>query len=287
MSNKSQDSFKLKVLTSYVLTFSFLLASLSGVILFLAPKGRIANWIIWTALGLDKEQWASIHMSFVAIMLVAGLLHFFWFNWSVFLGYLRSKKEKVWRHKSEMAIALALTLFFWIGTVYEIQPVISIRNLADAIDLSYENEVNEPPIPHAEEFTLIEVAAMHADSVVDKVVEALSEAGYVTDDPEITLGELAAQYGVSPRELLDVVTMEVPQGEQPVDPVSYHTAGQGKLTVAEYCDLKGIELDMGLARLKVNGFSDVRADKTLKEYAAEIKQAPSEVARVLQTGKLE
>ncbi|MBU0690780.1 DUF4405 domain-containing protein [bacterium] len=285
MSKETKDSFKLKVLTSYVLTFSFLLASFSGVVLFLSPKGRIANWIVWTALGLDKEQWAALHMSFVAIMLISGLLHFFWFNWSVFLGYLRSKTTKVWRHKGELVIALVLTLLFWFGTVYEFPPAISITHLADAIDASYENEVNEPPIPHAEEFTLIQVAAMYADSSVDAVTQSLSRAGYAADVPEITLGELAAQYGVAPRDLLDAVSTDLKTGDAINATVSYHTAGQGKLTVKEYCELKGIELELGLARLKVNGFTNVRADKTLKEFAEEIQKSPSEVAKVLHTGQ--
>lgn len=284
MSKETKDSFKLKVLTSFVLTFSFLVASLSGVILFLSPKGRIANWILWTEFGLSKEQWASLHMSFVAIMLVTGLLHFFWFNWSVFLGYLRSKTTRTLRHFPEMAIAIAVTLFFWIGTVHELPPAISITHWADAIDASYENQVNEPPIPHAEEFTLTQVANMYADSSVEAVMQSLNKAGYAAEAPGITLGELANRYGVSPRDLLDVVEKELKPGEI-TEPVSYHTAGQGKMTVREFCELKGIEVELGLARLKVNGFADVRENKTLKEYAAEIQQAPSEIAKILQTGK--
>ncbi len=284
MSKDTNDSFKLKVLTSYVLTFSFLLASLSGIILFLSPKGRIAHWIHWTALTLDKEQWGAVHMSFVAIMLIAGLLHLFWFNWAVFLGYLRSKRTKALRHKTEMAIALVLTLFFWLGTVYEIPPAISITRLADSIDKSYQNEVNEPPIPHAEELTLVQFANMQADSSVEAVIECLSSAGYATEDPEITMGELATKYGVSPRQLLEVISADLKPSDGSEQPVSFHTPGQGKMTVAEYCELKGIELELGLARLKVYGFRDIRPDKIIKDYAAEIKMAPSEVAKVLHGG---
>lgn len=284
MSNESRDAFKLKVLTSFVLTFSFFVASISGIVLYLAPKGRIAHWIQWSVWNLDKEQWAALHMSFVTIMLVSGLLHLFWFNWSSFWGYIRSRKTKLFRHQIELGIAIGLIIFFWVGTVYQLPPAISINNFAEAIDASYENQQNEPPEPHAEEWTLVRLAEQYNELSTVDVIERLLTAGITVKDSLQTLGGLAAANMLSPRDLLDVVATDSELTKNPDAPVSYHTAGQGRMSVSEYCDLKELDLETSLEHLRRAGYADVRSDRILKEYAAEAGRMPSDVAKILQEG---
>lgn len=41
-----------------LLTFaSFILMSVTGIVLYTAPQGRIAYWVAWTFWGLEKPQW--------------------------------------------------------------------------------------------------------------------------------------------------------------------------------------------------------------------------------------
>ena len=47
--------FRTKGFVSLLLALTFLVASFSGVILYLTPRGRVANWTGWTMLGLDKH----------------------------------------------------------------------------------------------------------------------------------------------------------------------------------------------------------------------------------------
>ena len=36
--------------------FAFLIMIVSGVVLYVAPRGRVANWTDWTVMGLGKEE---------------------------------------------------------------------------------------------------------------------------------------------------------------------------------------------------------------------------------------
>ncbi|NJE61344.1 DUF4405 domain-containing protein [Thermococcus sp. 21S7] len=56
-----------------VLTAVFTILAVSGIALYLAPSGRIADTIGWTFLGLDKDTWTNVHtyMGFAMIGLIA------------------------------------------------------------------------------------------------------------------------------------------------------------------------------------------------------------------------
>ncbi|ASJ12536.1 DUF4405 domain-containing protein [Thermococcus thioreducens] len=59
-----------------VLTIVFVILAVSGIALYLAPSGRIADTIGWTFLGLDKDTWTNVHtyMGFAMIGLIAAHL---------------------------------------------------------------------------------------------------------------------------------------------------------------------------------------------------------------------
>jgi hypothetical protein len=47
--------FQLRGFVSLLLTLFFLALSFSGVMLYLTPRGRVANWTGWSMLGLEKR----------------------------------------------------------------------------------------------------------------------------------------------------------------------------------------------------------------------------------------
>ena len=62
-----KSKINLKVFTSFILAISFILISISGIVLYIAPRGRIAHWINWSVFGFSKEDWEAIHTVFVSI----------------------------------------------------------------------------------------------------------------------------------------------------------------------------------------------------------------------------
>ena len=49
-------------LIAFLVTWAFLVLMVSGIVLYLVPQGRVAYWVHWSLAGLDKEQWAAVHM---------------------------------------------------------------------------------------------------------------------------------------------------------------------------------------------------------------------------------
>ena len=65
--------FKLRAFISVYMTITSILIAISGIILYIAPPGRIAHWSYWSMLGLTKDEWQGIHIIFTFILVVAGI----------------------------------------------------------------------------------------------------------------------------------------------------------------------------------------------------------------------
>ncbi|MFH1952450.1 MAG: DUF4405 domain-containing protein [Pseudomonadota bacterium] len=61
---KDRKAFSWRGWTTFVTTISFIVDTLSGIILYIAPPGRVANWTSWQVWGLGREQWVAIHTIF-------------------------------------------------------------------------------------------------------------------------------------------------------------------------------------------------------------------------------
>ena len=51
-------------LVAFLVTWSFLVLTVTGIVLYIVPHGHIAFRVHWSLLGLEKEQWAGVHMMF-------------------------------------------------------------------------------------------------------------------------------------------------------------------------------------------------------------------------------
>ena len=69
--------------TTFVVTISFIVDIISGVVLYIAPPGRIAHWTNWTVWGFDKEEWGAIHTIFGYVLLIIVGIHLY-YNWKIF-----------------------------------------------------------------------------------------------------------------------------------------------------------------------------------------------------------
>lgn len=88
--------FNWRSFLSVYMGFSFLIMTVTGIILYIAPPGRVAHWSNWTLAGLLKEEWQAIHTIFTFIFIAAGVLHII-FNWKPLLSYLRKKQRIIQR----------------------------------------------------------------------------------------------------------------------------------------------------------------------------------------------
>jgi len=112
----------LRKITSFVMLFSFVIMVVSGVAEFISPFGRLSMMIKWKMLGLDKMQWQALHISFMVVFTVAGLIHI-WLNIKPIKAYLKNRARKMVFFTKEMSIALVITIVLFVATVQKFEPI--------------------------------------------------------------------------------------------------------------------------------------------------------------------
>ena len=112
----------LRKITSFIMLFSFIIMVVSGVAEFISPFGRLSMMIKWTMLGLDKMQWQALHISFMVVFTIAGLIHI-WLNIKPIKAYLKNRARKMVFFTKEMSIALLITVVLFGATVQKFEPI--------------------------------------------------------------------------------------------------------------------------------------------------------------------
>ena len=74
MTPRQRVRFSGRKFFSVLAAVSCLAMIISGVILFIKPPGRIANWSGWTLWSLTMHEWAALHIWFAAVFVVARWL---------------------------------------------------------------------------------------------------------------------------------------------------------------------------------------------------------------------
>ncbi len=108
-------------ITSFIMLYSFIIMVLSGIMLFISPFGRLAMMIQWSFLGLDKMQWQALHLIFMLIFTLAGLLHIL-YNYKAIKNYLKNKSKKIVIFTTANLIAIAITASLFFVTISHMEP---------------------------------------------------------------------------------------------------------------------------------------------------------------------
>jgi len=125
MEQNSNMKFNWRAFFSVLSALSFIGMVFTGVILFVIPPGRIANWSGWTLLGLTKHQWVGLHDWFSIIFIVASIFHVY-LNWKALVSYFKNKVNKAFALRIEWAFALVICCVVFIGTLVDIKPFSSL-----------------------------------------------------------------------------------------------------------------------------------------------------------------
>jgi hypothetical protein len=68
-----KNKHSIRSLTAFIVTWAFIVLMVTGLVLYVVPHGRVAYWVHWSLVGLEKDQWAWVHMIFGGIVIVAGI----------------------------------------------------------------------------------------------------------------------------------------------------------------------------------------------------------------------
>ena len=115
-------------ITSFVMLYSFVIMVLSGIMLFISPFGRLAMMIKWQVFYLDKMQWQALHLIFMVIFTISGLLHIL-YNIKAIKHYMKNKAKKIVVITLPHLIAIIIIIPLFYLTINHIEPLESFVKL--------------------------------------------------------------------------------------------------------------------------------------------------------------
>jgi hypothetical protein len=186
---------------SFGLFLSFLVITVSGIVLYVAPPGRIARWTSWQMLFLDRGQWEDLHTLFSYLFIIFGIFHLFLYNWKLFFSYIRSRLSSGLNRKREMLFALLTFLIVFILTLVKTPPIYSVMELGNSISATWGKKYGSPPVPHAEEMTLREISKELLRTDPYEVSAYLEKLGYTVDGIDMFFEDIARENGLSASDL--------------------------------------------------------------------------------------
>jgi len=247
MNDKTSSSpgFQWRALTSVLMTLGFALLALSGLMLFLAPPGRVANWTNWTLLGLRKNEWGGVHIWFGTLFLVMTVLHTF-FNWRPLVSYFKNRAARRIGFRPEWAVAALVTVVVFGGTRAGLPPFSTLLAWNETFKESWEAGTQRAPIPHAE---LLSLAALAEKGGVDLATATtrLTAKGITGFTGETIVQKIADGAKIPARELYDII-LTAPKG------TGGHVEGKaggglGWKTLTQFCVDEGLAIETVRAQL--------------------------------------
>jgi hypothetical protein len=271
-----KDAFYWRAFVTFYVILSFIVIAASGLVLFISPPGRVANWSQWTFGRLQKADWQAVHTVFTLLFLGAIALHIY-FNWRVILNYLRRKAGEGLHRGKEMGLAAAVGATVLLLTIVGVPPFSTVMTQGERAKNSWSDPATEPPVPHAELWTVAKFAETNK-LPVDRAMENLREAGMTAPGTDVTLQSLATTYKVTPRQ---VYLKALGQAKAASVPVA-EGGGFGRKTVGQLCEEADVPVEAALARLRQAGFTGATAESNMRQLATENGKRPIEVAQIIQ-----
>ncbi|WP_182867708.1 DUF4405 domain-containing protein [Stieleria mannarensis] len=114
--------FSVRGFASMLLVLCMIVMLASGIALYIAPRGRVANSISWTALSISRQQWAALHINASLLFGIAASTHIV-MNGSRLVGYIKKRSKPAVNMKRELASAIAVTVVIVAGTLLELAPI--------------------------------------------------------------------------------------------------------------------------------------------------------------------
>lgn len=278
---------KITSLTSF---FSIIMLTLTSIVLYFVPQGRVAYWADWTFMGLSKEQWGDIHICTGVLFITFSILHI-WLNWKPILAYLKKKSGAANFTSPAFFISLIITLFVAFGTIAGLPPMQQVLDFATYLKDKGEQKYGVPPYGHAE-LSPLDIFCKRTGLDVDKAVASIKKAGLEIESGKQSIKSIAAKAGITPKELHEIILKDQPQtiGSRPTKAESAENdhqsgisngAGIGRMSLEKYCLNNNLDVNTALGILRKKG-AVVDKSTTIREIAATLGlSSPREVGALL------
>ena len=288
---KEKPVLYLRSFTAFMVTAAFTVMVVTGIVLFVVPQGRIANWVDWSLLGLGKEAWGDIHILFGLVFLIAGIAHLYPFNWKPFKHYLAERvagRIDFKRPKREAVAALAVSGLLLAGGIAAVPPFDALYELNDWAKRAWVTSPEyEPPFGHAEELPLSSLARK-TDMDLDRAMAELKARGIRFDGPRDRLDRIARANGLSAMDVYMLIQRFEKRPEEKTFAAytpetvedEFEGIGVGRKTLAEICKKAGVDLTTARTRLTAAGIEADDGD-TIRSIADRYDMAPIDVLKTM------
>jgi hypothetical protein len=272
-----KKSFSWRVFISFGLFIALVMMLVSGVILYLSPPGRVANWTDWRMIGLTKRGWQNQHVIFGFSFLILSVFHLFFINWKAFLSYLKSKTSEGLKNPGELLTIVILSSLFGTGTYFDIEPFSAVIKFGDTISNSWEQQEKQAPVPHAELLTLQQLAEQPGlGGDLEALIKKLEKAGLKGVSRNKTLAEIATLNGKTAEQVYEVIAPEKTERNK------IQGQGFGKKTLQEIADEAGVSSTSLQLALRQKGI-EANTNSPLKSIAENNKIEMNELRKILET----
>jgi len=264
----------LKKITSLTMMLTMIVMTYTGIILFITPPGRIAHWSQWKILGMTKEQFASVHSTFMVLFIIATILHVY-YNWKPLTSYMKNKAKEMVVFTKEMVIAVALTLFFLTGALYEFTPFSDFLNFGGDVKDSWEKEYGTPPYSHAELSSLAEfLRKLDYDPLQSEKILHQNKIEYTLQQ---SLEDIAKENGTSPQKVYNLLRKKLGKREGSQKKL---LGGLGKKSISSVAESMEMTTEELIVKLRGLGI-EAQADDKFKVIVEAHDQSPSDVVKAL------
>ncbi len=283
----TEKGFHKRGFVTFLTLMSFIIMTITGIVLYFAPQGRIAYWVDWRLWWISKTDWGSIHTISCFLFIIVGIYHLV-FNWKALVNYVSNKVSGGFRLKKEFGIALIISLFVILGSMYQVPGIKQVLDFSEyAKTMWVKSKEYDPPIAHAEQLSLKNFAKKMNIDLVPATTE-LNKNGVKVANPDDSLSKIAKDNQTSPVNLYILIKkFETPSAgiqnsSYTAEMVDERFAGKGmgKKKLAEVCQEIGVDLKQAKDRLAK---SQVPAsdEETLHDLAGKIKVSPMDVLKII------
>jgi len=274
----ARSTFSFRALVTTILVWSFAALLVSGIVLYVAPPGRVAHWSGWRLLGLTKPGWQAVHTLTALLFIVGGLFHLLKFNWAAFKAYLRRSREAAAPFRWPVVLGTLLFSVTLAGTIAGLPPFSTVMDLGEQATNAWATQENEPPVPHMELRTLGQLASERGVSV-SRLQSILKAAGLHHVAADRTLREIARANGTTPAALWKTLEARGEgAGGSGRGSIGQGIAGGGwgRLTVAQAAARAGIDPNTAVENLRAAGI-DAKPEERLRTVAERIGRTSQEL----------
>ncbi len=233
--------------------WSVIMMAYTGIVLYIAPHGRVAHWTNWELFGWTKDQFAQIHTTFMVLFVVATLLHIY-YNWKPLISYMKNRLKQFVFFTKEMLIALLISLLFLFGTLYEIAPFSSFLHFGESIKDNWIEKSEEPPYGHAEESTLKDFSQKTGYDLT-KVMKVFKEHNLSVMENQ-TIKEIASDQDMTADQIYKLITGSLGNKLN-----KNKISGLGRKEFRQIAKELNIDIDQFLQKLDAMGIKAQKKDK--------------------------